>query len=504
MSTLSSPSNSTVQPAVEPLHAVAADRQWTGGRGMVPAVIILAAGLALAVATAYLVTAGRWEILVGLYLMIPAVVALVKYPLLALMIWFALAPFLVITPDTALRSIYWMIHRGLPPVALIMILFRYAVQIDKRPVPRLGWIELAMAGYVGISFISIVTLNADPQATAILFFDRVVIPMCLYLIVRLSAPDEQDLQRLVPLLFFICLTQSILGILSWSAPQLLPGDWLGLAGARTTGSLRSPGVYTTTLMFSGVLILHAAMQRKPGLIRTLYLATFALAVFCVFLSFSRGSWLGGLVVIAGLFFIYPKFMIRLGLIAIPIMILLSSLFGGQMQYANERLNASESALSRLPVFQAALRMFEEKPVSGWGYGNFDRYDRQFQGRVGNLVIAEKDHASHNVYLTLIAEQGALGLLLFLAPVVGWLILSWKAWTKMPARGLWSRKLLLALWLIIADYVVVNSFSNMRVVVGLGLWWVTLGLIGHLVYTFLPSNNNTLPAWVRQALARSKP
>ncbi len=34
-------------------------------------------------------------------------------------------------------------------------------------------------------------------------------------------------------------------------------------------------------------------------------------------------------------------------------------------------------------------MFQARPLFGWGYGNFDRYDREFQGRAADLVNSGK-------------------------------------------------------------------------------------------------------------------
>jgi O-antigen ligase len=137
-------------------------------------------------------------------------------------------------------------------------------------------------------------------------------------------------------------------------------------------------------------------------------------------------------------------------------------------------------LGRLPVVLASIEMFQAKPLFGWGYTNFDEYDRQFQGRVGDLVAPEKDHASHNVYLTILAEQGLVGLGLFLAPLIGLAVLSVKKWALLPAEGFWSRKLLLIFWLTIIAHIVVNNFSNMRIVFGLGIWWICLALIANFL------------------------
>ena len=124
-------------------------------------------------------------------------------------------------------------------------------------------------------------------------------------------------------------------------------------------------------------------------------------------------------------------------------------------------------------------MFEARPVTGFGFGSFDRFDREFQDQVGDLVIPEKDHASHNLYLTLLAEQGLIGFVLFAGPTFWWLAKAPRAVRNLPRAGFRSRRFLVLLWLVIAAHIVVNNFSNMRNTIGLGMWWITLGLIAVL-------------------------
>jgi O-antigen ligase len=229
--------------------------------------------------------------------------------------------------------------------------------------------------------------------------------------------------------------------------------------------------------------MHAALSNESRNVnRLLFAGAFLLAVPAVFFSFSRASWLAAVVAFLGFTYLYPKFMTRLALITLPVVLIVAGgLLADQLEYASSRLNSDQTALSRLPVIVASLNMFEEKPLFGWGYGNFDLYDRQFQERVGDLVAPEKDHASHNLFLTILAEQGITGLFFYIAPVIGLLGLTIKRWRLLPTEGLWSRKLLLIFWLVIAAHIVVNNFSNMRIVFGLGIWWMTLGLIGSLLY-----------------------
>jgi O-antigen ligase len=333
---------------------------------------------------------------------------------------------------------------------------------------------------------SIAFTSDQAGATAILFFDRVIIPMCLYLIVRLLEPDERDLKWMIPAILLVFLVQSLIGLLSWSAPGLVPSDWRGKIGARTTGTLRTPDVFGTTVLFCGLFLLHAGISHARRLsMRIGSVLLFALTMLMIFLTYSRANWLAGFVAVLGALYIYRRSLRLLVPIVVPIVAiaLVSGLLDSQIQFARERMRSAESqesALSRLPVVVASVRMFEKKPVAGWGYEGFDSVSRRFQSRVGNLVSPVKPHASHNVYLTLLAEQGFVGLLLFLGPMFYWLFKTKARWRHIPATGLLSRRLIGLLWLAIASHIVVNNFSRMQVPFGLGMWWLILGLIASIV------------------------
>lgn len=446
--------------------------------------VFLLAGLGAGFVTAYLVVAGDWYLALPLLLSLPGLIIIHRYPFLTIVIWFILSPFLLHTTTGSERQIYWIIHRALPPLTLGILWLSSALKIRQRPLPSLGFPELLMAGYLVFGVLSIFLQNSMPQATLYHFYDRVFSPMCLYIIIRLTNPGEKEWKWLLPALFFIVVSQSTIGIISWVAPSLLPSKWLNYLGERTTGSLVNPSIYTTALIFAGLILLHGALQMKRGWLQQGYEFAFVFCFFGILISLSRASWIAGIVVILGLAYLYKKFMLKFSLV----LVVLSLLFGGiilpiYIDRIKTRLYSEEaagSALDRLPVALASIRMFQEKPFFGWGYGNFDLYDRQFAGRVLDFANDNKDHASHNWFLSMLAEQGMVGVGLFFGPFIYWLAMSLKYWPKISKGGVWSRKFLILLWLIVLTEVIINMFMNMIIFLGHGIWWVVLGLIAILL------------------------
>ena len=454
---------------------------------------LLIAGLLFGGIIAYLLTSDKIISVLVLIATPIGIIFLHRYPFATISIWLFLSPFLTFNIHPQSRMLYWGIHRALPLATLIIILITSVLRMYKRRMPALVIAEWCMIGYVFASILSIYLTNADPLATFYQYYDRVIAPMLLYLVVRFSFPDRKDIQKLLPVIFFIAVSQSIIGFLSWEASGVLPKEWLGREG-RTTGSLVNPTVYSTTLIFCSLILLNAAMGQKSRFIRNLLFVVFTVTLVFNFLTFSRAAGLGGILVLIGIAVIYPKFLTKL-LVAL---LIISLLFGAVLltefswviEHANNRLYSDEaqvSAFSRLPVFYAGVRMFLEKPLVGWGYGNFDRYDRQFQAQIGPFIGDTQDHASHNFFLTLLAEQGAIGFLLFMGPVFYWLFQT-ITWSKNSRTlGLSTSKLPILLWLAILNEIVVINFSNLRVFFGWGIWWIALALIASMIHPQLESS-----------------
>src|SRR2546423_6207858 len=77
------------------------------------------------------------------------------------------------------------------------------------------------------------------------------------------------------------------------------------------------------------------------------------------------------------------------------------------------------------------KLEKEKPLVGWGYNRFN----QASVSAGFAsVVVDKSGAvitSHNTFLTVLVDQGIIGLFLLLVP---WVVIPWRAFKEVAARA----------------------------------------------------------------------
>lgn len=434
-------------------------------------VLILGALVGLAVA------AGFPEVAAGLTLVVPMAALVLRMPFAIVVIWALIMPFFLESLTAQAGPAQWGLHRLALPGTLALIAVYHALGI-RRSAFRFGLLDVALIAFVALGVVNNLLFAANTQRELVSFYDKLAVPIALFWLVRASRPSRRDIGILAAVGAAMILVQVTLGILSWVAPEVLPDQWLGRVGERATGTLGGPAPYTITLVFFGLLVLHHGMQSNDRLRRLIVFILVALALLGVFLSLSRGSWLGAAVAFAGLGILYPRIIVPMGLAGLA---LAGSVAVGplaeQISVAQERLEDSATVESRIITNDATFRMIADRPLTGLGYGNFERYDEGYKQRVGDIPL-KLGGSSHNTYLNLTAELGIPGLLLYMiAPVIlGIRTLKLRRRLQAGAPALWA--LTVVLWLALIDQFLVSNFLEMIHAFqwGTSLWWLTLGLI----------------------------
>ena len=151
--------------------------------------------------------------------------------------------------------------------------------------------------------------------------------------------------------------------------------------------------------------------------RILGAASAILGSVSLVMTYSRAGWIGIAVAAVVFVFLWKKKLlpaiILLGIAAVPL--LPDAVFNRVLTIFNP---ADTSTSSRFPLYEAALRLIEARPLQGAGLGS-EAVRKAVTD--GNLYygVAPFVH-SHNVYLQVWAESGLLGLLALLG-TVGWTV-----------------------------------------------------------------------------------
>jgi len=102
--------------------------------------------------------------------------------------------------------------------------------------------------------------------------------------------------------------------------------------------------------------------------------------------------------------------------------------------------ASQSDEERIFMFNLGLQLFAKNPVSGIGMD-------QFRGYVDEATHGEFSHDAHNFYLKVLAEEGIIGIVLFLLPLFLIFIELWKKSKSKITRISTDGRIVLALFFL---------------------------------------------------------
>ena len=124
------------------------------------------------------------------------------------------------------------------------------------------------------------------------------------------------------------------------------------------------------------------------------------------------------------------------------------------------ISSDASNLERINRWNSALRMFEERPLFGWGPGTYMFQYAPFQASEDRTIISTNfglQGNAHSEYLGPLSEQGVLGMLLMLAVVVVTSVVALKLYRRMPQGE--DRTLMTAAFMGLVTYYLHGALNN---------------------------------------------
>lgn len=133
---------------------------------------------------------------------------------------------------------------------------------------------------------------------------------------------------------------------------------------------------------------------------------------------------------------------------------------GQHVKSISNISSDASNLERINRWNSAVRMWQERPVFGWGPGTYMFQYAPFQAAADRTIISTNFGAggnAHSEYLGPLSEQGVLGMGLMLAIVVVTLYRALRLYARMPAGA--DRRLVVAATLGLVTYYLHGALNN---------------------------------------------
>ncbi len=186
--------------------------------------------------------------------------------------------------------------------------------------------------------------------------------------------------------------------------------------------------------------------------KLLLIPALGVLVMAFILSYTRAAWVSVLAagVVGILMYLRIKLSTILAVTAIGAIFLFFSLEQLLMDLERNKQDSSDSLsehvesisnissdasnLERLNRWNAALKMFEERPIVGWGPGSYAFEYAPFQNAADETIITTNSGDggnAHSEYLGPLAEMGFLGPLLYLAIILSVTITAFRVVYRLP-------------------------------------------------------------------------
>jgi len=300
--------------------------------------------------------------------------------------------------------------------ALAVIAWVLDCVLNRRPVlgTRQMWLIGAFLLWTGLS-IAVAVSDKPALVTSLRY---VTFATLYFLVVQTVRGDRRRADFLVKVVIVAAAVASIIGLIAFFSHHV----------TRASGPIQDPNDFGFILGSSAPLAIYQVRWSATRWATALWCAALILILACTFATFSRSAlaglalaslwavvtgrlrlrWLAGLAMCLGA-------VAGIAFVAAPQ--LLSQAFGEKAYVATQNVN------TRIGFYRVAVNEWEHYPLTGVGPGNYVYRFYQFAPTVqeslpfpSNVLTISGEEA----YLVILAEQGAVGLALFL----GYLALSW--------------------------------------------------------------------------------
>jgi O-antigen ligase len=268
--------------------------------------------------------------------------------------------------------------------------------------------------------------------------DAFVVPFLAYYIARRLVTSEERLHRLIQVVGYMTIYHLVIAIierLSVSGPYYRLG---------ATFRHHNPLSFVMAMAFLFMLadtLRGALPNEKPTFPRSVRFFALCLAPPLVLLTWNRGNWVAFLMSSGVFVFLSSRLTSparRYALIGVMLILLAVAAFGLQatpLQTIGERtVQRTGTVYSRIGAWMLVMQEISKAPLFGIGLN-----DLRFVLSTTHVMFMDRqsETSAHNSYLSLFAELGGIGLLMYLAIVIAMIQMGLRLYRSGPlARDRW--------------------------------------------------------------------
>lgn len=391
--------------------------------------------------------------------------------------WLFLAPLFQNSADaTAIgRPLSFALYVAPPLVLLAHTLVHSGGQARARFVDAL---PALYAVYVTLSLAFATSLlQEDTFGSLKSLYLSTVVGAIAYYVVVFGPAREVRATRIARVVLAAAATQAVLALAEWATGWGLWGQsgWQLDEPPRTVATLVNPATLGTFLGAGIVVALAVLAWNGPVALRRLSWLTLLLCVPALLTTLTRAPVIATVIGALGVLLVSGRSR-ALGIGAAVTAVLAIVAIWPQLSSSElyeSRIANRVNVQGRSDIEDISLRAAAKKPVFGWGYGQFEEAKVEAARGFTPRVQGSLETTSHNGFLTILVEFGALGLLFYLAPWVVIMIAGARA-VRLGAVEPWFGAACLSALVVIAVAALANDFKVFSLLVALP--WALLGLV----------------------------
>lgn len=278
-------------------------------------------------------------------------------------------------------------------------------------------LDLPLAALLAVMLVSAVTGYA--RVSSIKIYMVYFVFICAYYCITNTFTSFKGVAAVAALMLIAALGVSIYGIYQHifgfaEGTTWTDTDMFEDIATRVVSTFDNPNVLGEYLLLLIPLGIGMFLSLKKGALKITHLALTAAMCVCMIYTYSRGNWLGLIAAVFMFIMFYDTRFVWLGVAAVfaaPFVLSPSVI----SRFASIGDTADTSTSYRVYIWMGTLAMLKDYWLCGIGLGS-DAFNMIYPHYSYAGIVAPH---SHNLYLQLVAENGIMGLIVFLVLVFGY-------------------------------------------------------------------------------------